>query len=395
MKKNIAILVLSIALAFFIGRSQTLENKVEALRKVHPTISVENIKDNEALKKFISEQNNYEDAKLFYEKTITRVEKELDFIQWFATTILGFSLFFVGFQFFKNEKDYKDNQEKFEDKLKGFDFNLKLSLAINKNIPSEKVDALEELTKNSEYKNKLGLIYFYLGYYTSNGNDKIKYLTEAIKQFEKNKQTECEEYFESLFIRGCSYWDTQEKDKAKKDYEKVIRSNENNEDSTTVLNCKGILNVFEKKYDDAIEKFNDAIKKSPRSWWSFLNLPPALSGLEKYKEAIEYSDKAINLNPNYFVGYSNRAYAKYRLGIQAEVNHHYLSAALNDCDKSIELNPDYSNVYNTRGLVYEKLQNYKYSLVDYNKALEINPDFEKAIENKKRLLKEHPELLKK
>ena len=94
----------------------------------------------------------------------------------------------------------------------------------------------------------------------------------------------------------------------------------------------------------------------------------------KYKEAIGYYDKAIELNPNDAGAYNNRGGAKYELGQHRET--------IADYDKAIELNPSFAEAYNNRGLVKDKLEQYSEAIDDYNKAIELNPDFASAYNNR-------------
>ncbi|MGL4391980.1 MAG: tetratricopeptide repeat protein [Fusobacteriaceae bacterium] len=397
--------------------------------------------------------------KNYYEKTVEEVRANTNFIEWFFGILATLGVALIGIQVFKNERGYakrlgmlkkeideqdkklkatNDNFAKDFKYLKEVEFNLQLGLAVNKTIPSEKIDDLEELAKNSEYKNKLGKIYYYMGYYSYDDNYKIICFKRAIEEFEKNGDTKCDEYLESFNIRGCSYWNTGQKDKAKEDYKKVVKLSP---ESAVGKNCKGLLKVFEEEYDDAIKFFNQAINIKPRYWWAVLNKVPAYFWSGQYQQAIETSNKAIELNPNYFVAYCNRAYAKNHLGDELTDNDkklYYYNEAIKDCEKSIELNSNYFNVYNNmayakigigslqsssdkkqnyfeealeysdkalelipnhttyncRGFVHEKLERYVEALEDYNKSLKIESNYKFAKTNKERLLEEHPELEK-
>ena len=63
--------------------------------------------------------------------------------------------------------------------------------------------------------------------------------------------------------------------------------------------------------------------------------------LDKYKEALADYDRAIELNPDDAVAYSNRGIAKSELG--------QYEAAFTDYDAAIRLNPDSAEAYYNRG----------------------------------------------
>jgi len=47
--------------------------------------------------------------------------------------------------------------------------------------------------------------------------------------------------------------------------------------------------------------------------------------------------------------------------------------ALNAYDKAIELNPNDASAYNNRGLAYNNLSKYKQAILSYDRAIELNP----------------------
>jgi len=55
--------------------------------------------------------------------------------------------------------------------------------------------------------------------------------------------------------------------------------------------------------------------------------------------------------------------------------------ALNAYDKAIELNPDNASFYNNRGLAYDNLDKNDLAIADYKKAIELNPKYGDAFNN--------------
>ena len=99
--------------------------------------------------------------------------------------------------------------------------------------------------------------------------------------------------------------------------------------------------------------------------------------LEKYQEAIENFNKAIELDPNSVAFYFAR-------GDVYEILKKY-EEAINDYDEAIELDPDNSYCYCNRGIAYEKMGEYQEAINDYNKAIELDSNCKIAIENLKKL----------
>jgi tetratricopeptide (TPR) repeat protein len=77
-------------------------------------------------------------------------------------------------------------------------------------------------------------------------------------------------------------------------------------------------------------------------------------------------NKAIELNPDFAIAYSNRGLVKKTKGD--------LDGALADFNKAIELKPDSATAYNNRGELKRSKKDLDGALVDYNKAIELKPD---------------------
>jgi len=89
--------------------------------------------------------------------------------------------------------------------------------------------------------------------------------------------------------------------------------------------------------------------------------------LNRYDEAIEDYNKAIELDPNIAMGYNNRGLIYYYLNRYDE--------AIEDYNKAIELDPNLAMGYNNRGLIYYDLMMYNEAIEDYNKAIGLDQNF--------------------
>jgi tetratricopeptide (TPR) repeat protein len=97
----------------------------------------------------------------------------------------------------------------------------------------------------------------------------------------------------------------------------------------------------------------------------------------KYDDAIADYDKAIALDPNVAIAYTNRGLA---YGQKREVDR-----AIADYTKAIAIDPNFVLAYALRGGAYKHKGDKKQAIVDYRKALEINPSDQLTKNNLKRL----------
>jgi len=86
---------------------------------------------------------------------------------------------------------------------------------------------------------------------------------------------------------------------------------------------------------------------------------------EKFSEALEAYNKAIEINATNPVFYCNRAAARSKL------NHH--SESLTDCAKALAIDPNYSKAYGRKGLAHSALNQHAAARDCYKKAMELDP----------------------
>jgi tetratricopeptide (TPR) repeat protein len=90
-----------------------------------------------------------------------------------------------------------------------------------------------------------------------------------------------------------------------------------------------------------------------------------------YKTAIDFYNKAQQINPNIDLIYLNRGVAKVKIKD--------FQGALKDYNKAIEINPQFAEAYMNRGaLKGAAFDDYSGSINDLNKALSINPQLADA-----------------
>lgn len=96
---------------------------------------------------------------------------------------------------------------------------------------------------------------------------------------------------------------------------------------------------------------------------------------DMHRAALEYYTRAIEIDDNNAIYYSNRAAAHSKLG-----DH---QAALNDCREAIEIDPTYSKAYGRLGLAYASLEQHQRAKEAYLKAVELDPSNESYKNNLK------------
>ncbi|MEA5418075.1 tetratricopeptide repeat-containing serine protease family protein [Spirulina sp. CCNP1310] len=130
---------------------------------------------------------------------------------------------------------------------------------------------------------------------------------------------------------------------------------------------QGIALFNEKKYEEALSYFKQAVALDPNYALAWGHLGVSLGELEQYENSIASFDKAIAINPNFAMAWSNR-------GVSFEKLEQYENA-ITSFDKAIAINPDFATAWYNRGVSFEKLEQYENAIASYDKAIEINPDF--------------------
>ena len=151
-------------------------------------------------------------------------------------------------------------------------------------------------------------------------------------------------------------------------------ANEKNYETASVLFYRGFASDSKGKYKEAIDYYDRAIELNLNNAGAYNNRGVAKKELRQYQEAIVDYNKAIELNPNNKEAYNNRGNAKNELRQHQE--------AIDDFDKVIELDPNYPIAYNNRGNAKSNLRQHQEAIGDFNEALELNPVFVEAYNNR-------------
>ena len=108
--------------------------------------------------------------------------------------------------------------------------------------------------------------------------------------------------------------------------------------------------------------------------------------LRNYTSAIEDLNRALQLTPDFALGYFERGVARYKslMAGNGEVTDRQMDirAVISDLDKAIELSPRMAFAYYNKGNVLAELGDFTSALMAYNKAIEIKADFGEAYYNR-------------
>ena len=253
----------------------------------------------------------------------------------------------------------------------------------------EDLDLDKSFARKSGLYNSIGVLY-----------EKLDILEKALDYYSKQIYLTPNEPL--LYVnRGKRYaYDLNDFNKAKKDFDKAIEIDPNNDD---FYNSRANFYHYFQKYKEATLDFNKAIDISPKNIINYFdradhfldigeydrsisdyfrcidldeefsiengvynNIAVSYERSSRYTEAINFYSKQIEFLPD-ALAYINRA------GVYAD-NLNEFQKAKSDLTKAINFDPNDDYTYYTRGFLYLKsLLNYKDALNDFNSALEINP----------------------
>lgn len=182
--------------------------------------------------------------------------------------------------------------------------------------------------------------------------ERIAGLTESIAKHQKP---------EDYALRGEYYFDVGELDKARADFESLVRL-------MPVADAYLGRGCFHMKMGDvtsALGDFNHAVKMEPTNAMAYSNLGAAYRKLDDLENAFANYDLAIKHNPDYGTVYANRAFSYYTVGRYAD--------GVADCNRALELRPGFASAYSNRGLCRAALNDKEGARADFQRALELEP----------------------
>jgi tetratricopeptide (TPR) repeat protein len=120
------------------------------------------------------------------------------------------------------------------------------------------------------------------------------------------------------------------------------------------------------RYEQAIECFDKAIQIDANNLVLFKNKGTALHYLGRYGESVACFDKAIQIDAHDGDAWSGKGLSFDYLGRYEE--------AIECFDKAIESNPKNDDAWYNKGVAADFLRKYEEAIVCYDKAIDINPD---------------------
>ena len=170
-----------------------------------------------------------------------------------------------------------------------------------------------------------------------------------------------------------AYYDEMENCIEQKDYvsaleyaEKLVTSRGEAKDWSEKGRC---LNSLE-RYDEALECFDQAIEIDSNDASAWRIRGDVLDDLERYDEAVESLDKAIKIDPNNALSWRIRGYVLYNLKRYEE--------ALISLDRAIELDANYQWAWDWQGNVLYNLKRYEEALVSLDRVIELDANYQWA-----------------
>ncbi len=168
--------------------------------------------------------------------------------------------------------------------------------------------------------------------------------------------------------------------RAQENYQKLIWSQSqqiavtpNNKNEFVQLHQKGLWLLEENNYKEAINYFDKALMLEPNSLEGNHNKGIALEKMGNLNEALKCYQKALQCHPNSSVTHNNLGNIYRELNLNDD--------AIKSLEKALELNPNYAEAYSNLGWTLYGIQEYQKSKECFVKALEINPNLTPAIFN--------------
>jgi tetratricopeptide (TPR) repeat protein len=144
--------------------------------------------------------------------------------------------------------------------------------------------------------------------------------------------------------------------------------------SAAYYNNRGVAYANKKDYDQAIAKYNEAIRLDPKLAQFYYNRGVAYFHKQEYDKAVNDFSEAIRLDPKDINAYN------YRGNVYVDKKHY--DQAIADFSEAIRLDPKDASAYFNRGLAYNGKSNYDQAIAAYNEAIRLDPKFAFAYINR-------------
>ena len=250
--------------------------------------------------------------------------------------------------------------------------NLSDDKAINGNDPKILINEINGFLNEGDNIYKPSITDIYNDIDTNkNNNHIIRSLSENIIYNNKNKSNNITP--NSSLILKSSNISTKAKTEQKQDitnniYESYISKNSPNKEISSKDESK-LFNDSNPLLRISIDKIDQKKENTPEDELYCIEGEIARSK-NNYYEAINFFTKAIQLNPNSFKAFFNRAFTYDKIGFYNE--------AICDYTATINMKQNHSFCYYNRGITYNKMGNIQKSISDFSRAIELDqnkPEF--------------------
>lgn len=234
---------------------------------------------------------------------------------------------------------------------------LELNVWIAKGLNDKKAkDAAIKLLLEKDESNPLANIEL------ARSQSESKNYSNAIKYYKKVLMNDATN-IDALFGLGqASYFAERDKD-CKDALNRILDIDPNNAGANLYL---GKLYFANDIYSKAVVYFEKAVAADSESYDSLLDYGMCLKMLRRYDEAKAAWNKAIALNPKYFLAYA------YMAGLCDELNEY--AAAIENYKKVTETNPEYYYAYESIGILALREANYLEAGKAFEKAYSYNKE---------------------
>ncbi len=142
----------------------------------------------------------------------------------------------------------------------------------------------------------------------------------------------------------------------------------NDKYSPDVYTIRAMLHVDNERYEDAEDDMNRAVDLMPGDASHYLNRALIRYYRNNLRGAMDDYDTALYIDPKSFTGHYNRGLLRMQVGDD--------NRAIEDFDKILEIDPDNTMARFNRGLLRDNTGDYTGAIEDYTRVIDDYPNFE-------------------
>ena len=206
------------------------------------------------------------------------------------------------------------------------------------------------------------------------GNEALVEVTPAVNAAGDAQGTKTDldlQKAKELYEAGLAFFAQGQMEEAIRKYDEAIRLSS---DTPGAYAGRGLAYSNLGQFQRAVQDFDAAIRLNPQNADAYNNRGLAFGELGDFNKAVQDFDASIRLNPQRADAYNNRGLAYGELGD--------FNKAVQDFDASIRLNPQRADAYNNRGLAYGELGDFNKAVQDFDAAIRLNPQNADAYNNR-------------